>query len=277
MDLKAVGNVDNDGSARATTMQGLMDLLENIDNSSEVVIAAVNGPAFGGGVGLAFACDLRICAKSASFTLSEVRLGLCPAVISKYVVREWGFAFSREAMLTSRTVTAAELKSIGTVIAATRAEGDDTEGNVDDLLSSLRSASPSGSRMSKELVRLGWVKGGHIEQRQRVIALFDEMMRPSSEGAHGIEEFVGRRKVDWDAQNLANFLVDAADAGCHRASSFYAYAVSVAGSVLILHLCNMKDEQSERYQELEASLQNVLGILDDMSEYWSHASKMVRQ
>lgn len=119
-------------------------------------------------------------------------------MISKYVVREWGVALARQAMLTARPVMAEELHSIGAVTLACSHAGE--LGNAtDSLLDSLRFLSPSGSRMSKELVEMGWKHGGKPEQHQRVAELFDEMLRPGTDGAHGAAEFQAGRKVDWDA------------------------------------------------------------------------------
>lgn len=141
---------------------------------------------------------VRLCPGSASFTLSEAKLGVCPAVISKYVVREWGVALARQAMLTGRPVTAQELHSIGVVTVACSHAGVLVDAT-NSLLDSLRFLSPSGSRMSKELVVLGWKYGGRPEQHQRVSELFDEMLRSGTEGAHGAAEFQASRNVDWDA------------------------------------------------------------------------------
>lgn len=147
---------------------------------------------------LIFHPPVRLCPRSVSFTLSEAKLGLCPAVISKYVVREWGVPLARQAMLTGRAVTAEELQSIGVVTIAC-SHTDDLENATNSLLDSLRFLSPSGSRMSKELVTLGWKYAGKPEQHQRVPELFDQMLRPGTDGAHGAAEFLARRKVDWDA------------------------------------------------------------------------------
>lgn len=63
----------------------LQDFFDTIDNCPKPTIAVLNGPAFGGGAGLASVCDVRLALSSAYLCLSEVRLGLCPATISKYV------------------------------------------------------------------------------------------------------------------------------------------------------------------------------------------------
>ncbi|KAG7044792.1 3-hydroxymethyl-3-methylglutaryl-CoA lyase [Colletotrichum scovillei] len=189
MDLsQAAQAVGRGGDASSKLFQALTDLFELIDKSPKVTIACIQGPAFGGGIGLAFACDIRISISSASFTLSEAKLGMCPAVISKYVIREWGFGLSREAMLTARSLTASELKSAGAIsmVAETPSELDII---TKTLLAQLRHSSPGGSSMSKELVKLSWRHAGKPEQRDGISRLFKTMMEPGSDAVHGIAEF----------------------------------------------------------------------------------------
>ncbi|KAH8173962.1 enoyl-CoA hydratase/isomerase domain-containing protein [Sarocladium implicatum] len=190
----AVGSGD---AARDIQFKRLTALLDAIDRCPKVTIACLNGPAFGGGVGLAFACDLRIAVRDAHITLSEVKLGICAATISKYIVREWGPAFSREAMLTARPVTPVELKQRGIIMAV----ADDAEGLgalIDKTLQSLRVASRAGTAMSKELVTLGWAEGGRGKQAAEIKRIFDVMMQPGTDGEFGVREFQQGRKVDWD-------------------------------------------------------------------------------
>lgn len=202
MDLgKGSTAVGKGGSSSDAQFDRLTNLFEAIDQSPKVTIACLNGPAFGGGVGLAFACDMRYAVKSASVTLSEVKLGLCAATISKYVIREWGIAFAREAMLSTRPVTAAELKARG-LVSDLADSAESLQPLVDQALTRLKIASPEASRMSKELVRLAWAHGGTEEQARGIRALFDGMMRPDGEGAYGVAEFQAKRPVDWDAYTL---------------------------------------------------------------------------
>lgn len=202
MDLgKGSTAVGQGGSSSNAQFDRLTNLFEAIDQSPKVTIACLNGPAFGGGVGLAFACDMRFAVRAASVTLSEVKLGLCPATISKYVIREFGIAFAREAMLSARPVSAGELKARGLVVElADNAEA--LPGLLDQFLTKLKAASPEASRMSKELIRLAWAHGGKEEQAKGIRALFDGMMRPDGDGAHGVKEFQAKRPVDWDAYTL---------------------------------------------------------------------------
>ncbi|OGE51420.1 hypothetical protein PENARI_c013G08438 [Penicillium arizonense] len=160
----------------------LTSLFEALDQSPKVTIACMNGPAFGGGVGLAFACDIRLAVRNAAVTLSEAKLGLCPATISKYVIREWGISFAREAMLSARPVTTDELKTKGLV--SDVADTPEQLGTrLDELLAQLKVASPDASRMSKELVRLAWAHAGTEKQAHGIRRLFEEMMGANADGA----------------------------------------------------------------------------------------------
>ncbi|GME61357.1 uncharacterized protein LTHEOB_1194 [Neofusicoccum parvum] len=181
----------------------LTQLFAAIDNAPQVTIACLNGPAFGGGVGLAFACDVRMAVAAARLALSEVRLGLCAATISRYVAREWGAAFAREAMVSGRPVAAAELERLGAVAVVVE-DGARLGEELDRYVRRLRGSAPRASALSKELVRLGCVGAGGEVQDRGIKAAFDEMMRPDSEAAFGVREFqAGRREVDWDKFVLA--------------------------------------------------------------------------
>ncbi|KAF4832300.1 Enoyl-CoA hydratase AFT6-1 [Colletotrichum tropicale] len=198
MDLsQAALVVGKGGDASLGIFKPLKSLFELIDNSNKVTIACINGPAFGGGIGLAFSCDIRICLSSATFTLSEVKLGLCPAVISRYVIREWGLALSRDAMLTARAVSASELKVQGAVSLLVD-RPTELRKTVEQLIRNLRHSSPGGSRMSKDLVRLAWSHGGTTAQEEGVAKLFESMMAPGGDAVLGIGEFQKRNQVDWD-------------------------------------------------------------------------------
>lgn len=199
MDLgKSTTPVAKGGSASNEQFERLTGLFEAIDQSPKVTIACLNGPAFGGGVGLAFSCDMRLGVRNASVTLSEVKFGLCPATISKYVIREWGVAFAREAMLSARPVAIGELRNLG-LVSEVADDSEQLRMKLDIFLSGLKVASPDASRMSKELVRLAWSHAGKQEQADQIKGLFEEMMHPNAHGAYGVKEFQAGRIVDWDA------------------------------------------------------------------------------
>ncbi|HYC53881.1 MAG TPA: enoyl-CoA hydratase-related protein, partial [Candidatus Binatia bacterium] len=75
---------DEDNRADARRMGSLF---HRIASCRKPVVARVNGPAIGGGVGLMAACDIVVAAEGARFQFSEVRLGIVPAVISPFCIR----------------------------------------------------------------------------------------------------------------------------------------------------------------------------------------------
>lgn len=195
MDLGRDSAVAKSATASDEQFARLSRLFKAISNAPQVTIAAVNGPAFGGGVGLAFACDIRIGAADATFTLSEVKLGLSPATISKYVVKEWGVAFSREVMLSGRPVSFAELRSLG-LVAAIVDNKEALDDALDAYLLRLRAAAPRASTLSKELV----AASGKVDQDMRIKHVFDQMMKSGGESEFGLREFqAGNRDIDWDS------------------------------------------------------------------------------
>jgi methylglutaconyl-CoA hydratase len=99
---------ENEADARrlATLMQVLHGL-------AKPTVARVQGSAFGGGVGLVACCDIAIAAETAQFALTEVRLGLVPAVISPYVVAAIGARAARRYFLTGERFDAAEAARSG--------------------------------------------------------------------------------------------------------------------------------------------------------------------
>jgi enoyl-CoA hydratase/carnithine racemase len=91
----------------------LAELMSTLNELSKPTIARVQGPAYGGGVGLIAACDIAVGTYDAVFSLSEVKLGIVPAVISPYVLAAIGERYSRRYMLTAERFSAAEAYRIG--------------------------------------------------------------------------------------------------------------------------------------------------------------------
>ena len=195
-------------SASAAQFERLSRLFRAIDSAPQVTIACIQGPAFGGGVGLAFACDIRLAVRTATMTLSEVKLGLCPATISPYVFREWGIAFAREAMLSARPVAVEQLVAIGAITGPLANSDAELAASLPQYLHRrLRHAAPRASAMCKTLALRAWQDPGGPRQAEDVRALFDEMMSPESpESAHSLKQFQsGNKAVDWDAYAARKF------------------------------------------------------------------------
>ena len=91
----------------------LAELMHKLDTFKAPTIAKVQGAAFGGAVGLVACCDMAVAIEKTSFCLSEVKIGLIPAVISPYVVRAIGERASRRYFLTAERFFALEAKALG--------------------------------------------------------------------------------------------------------------------------------------------------------------------
>lgn len=94
----------------------LATLLRTLNELPKPTVACVHGPAYGGGVGLVAACDISVAAEDAAvFALTEVRLGLIPAVISPYVIAAIGRRQAQRYFLTGERFDAREAVRIGLV------------------------------------------------------------------------------------------------------------------------------------------------------------------
>lgn len=122
------------------------------------VVARVQGGAFGGGAGLAAACDLVVAGPAAQFCFSEAKLGLVPGVISPLVVERLGVARARDLFLTARTFDAAEAYRLGLVDRLAPAGGLDeaVEKVVDDLLRGGPAALGAAKDLLGAVARLGY-------------------------------------------------------------------------------------------------------------------------
>ena len=111
MDLDAVADAD----AASAMAQDFWACLQHIHQSRYPVVAAVDGKAMGGGLGLAAACDLVIASPQASFSTPEAVIGMVPALIAPFLQRRLSPARLRYLALSTRSLTAAEAHIYGIV------------------------------------------------------------------------------------------------------------------------------------------------------------------
>lgn len=99
------------GDWSAADNDALLELLTGLRDSRLVTVAVVDGAATGGGVGLAAACDLVVAAPGAEFRLTEVLVGLVPALVWPFVAARMGTGtVFRSALLASRLDAAAAVR-----------------------------------------------------------------------------------------------------------------------------------------------------------------------
>lgn len=134
----------------------LAEMLRRVAECPKPVIARVQGATQGSGVGLVAACDMAVATFESRFALTEVRLGLFPAVSGPYVVAAIGARHARRYMLTAETFSAAEAYRIGLIheMVADEAALDEAVGEWVDAL--LRQG-PQALTECKTLIRGGAV------------------------------------------------------------------------------------------------------------------------
>jgi len=106
---------DYDEAANIADAQQLALLMQLLDKFPKPTLALVNGAAFGGALGLIACCDSVISADHANFCLSEVRIGLIPAVISPFVMNKIGISWGRHLMTSAKVFTAHHALTYGLV------------------------------------------------------------------------------------------------------------------------------------------------------------------
>jgi methylglutaconyl-CoA hydratase len=172
----------------------LAEMLRTIHNCLKPTIARVQGDVFAGGVGLVAACDMAVSVDTATYCLSEVKLGLIPATISPYVIRAMGARAAQRYFLTAERFSAAEAHRIGMVHEVVSA--DQLDAKVAEITQALVSASPNAVRSCKMLVNE--VAGRDIDAvliAKTVEGIAD--IRSSTEGKEGVQSFLQKRKPSW--------------------------------------------------------------------------------
>ncbi len=186
--MAGCGQAENLADARA-----LGKLMWTLDRLPKPTIARVQGAAFGGGVGLVACCDIAIGTAAARFMLSEVKLGLLPAVISPYVVKAIGQRAARRFFLTAERFDAEEALRLG-LLHQLVAEAD-LDAAAGRSLDALLMGGPAALTAAKDLL--------FAVDRPLDVAVIEETaqriatIRASAEGQEGLAAFLEKRKPAW--------------------------------------------------------------------------------
>lgn len=169
-------------------------MLRTIRECPKPVIARVHGAAFGGGVGLIAACDMAIATSAAIFCLSEVKLGIIPAVISPFVTEKIGPGAMRRYALTAERFDAATAMRIGLIneVADSLELMDEW---IAEVARSIECNGPTAVRACKGV--LSDVSGLDWDHVQRMTAERIARLRVSPEGQEGLNAFLEKREPDW--------------------------------------------------------------------------------
>lgn len=166
-------------------------MLDAWDNLCKPTICLVHGACYGGGVGLVAAADMVVATADAKFCLSEVKLGLIPAVISPYVLRAIGARHARRIMQTAEVISADYALTLGLVHAFSD-NNEQAERQIASWSQSLIANSQPALAAVKKLV--AEVNGQEItaELRDKLAELIAEI-RVSDSAKQRIQTFLERK------------------------------------------------------------------------------------
>src|SRR5512147_2601873 len=169
-------------------------MLARIEACAKPTVARVQGAALGGGVGLACACDIAIAADDASFSVSEAKFGILPAVIGPYVVNAVGKRQAKRLALTTERIRAGEAMAIGLVQQVVAK--DQIDSAVDAAIQNLLAGGPAAQREIKQLfaqLEVGPITPDVRELTAATIA----RVRGTDEAREGIAAFMAKRPANW--------------------------------------------------------------------------------
>jgi len=194
--MQAVAGYSEDENKRDALALG--ELLHTLYQLSKPTVAVVQGAALGGGAGLVAACDIALASDRAHFALSEIRLGLIPAVISPFMVAAMGARETKRYALTGERFSAEEAHRFGLVHQVTTAEALDACAG--DVCRTLAGHSRKTLAAIKDLINS--VSGQPIDQHLLTdTATRIAAQRVSAPGREGINAFLEKRPPNWPDNN----------------------------------------------------------------------------
>jgi methylglutaconyl-CoA hydratase len=169
-----------------------------IDECPLPVVGRIQGAAIGGGVGLVSVCDVAVALTTAQFGLSEVKLGILPAVISPYVIAKIGATHARALFLTGERFDADRALRIGLVHRVVESEAE-LDAAIYETVTQLKTSGPEAVRECKKLI-------AHVASHDLIDAIpytIDAIAtrRVSEEGQEGMKAFLSKGLASWVQKN----------------------------------------------------------------------------
>ena len=186
-------NLDQGRQERIAQSRRLAELLEQFGRLSKLLIARVNGQAYGGGIGLISVCDIAIGVSSARFSLTEVKLGLAPANISPYVINRIGKRNARRCMLNAHFFKGNEAVTLGLLDKSVAP--DELDNAVENEITELLNCAPNAVARTKKLID----RIDALDPEETMVytsELLAELWE-GDEAREGVSAFFEKRKPGW--------------------------------------------------------------------------------
>jgi methylglutaconyl-CoA hydratase len=187
---RMVGASFEENRADAETMARMFEALFRIPKP---LVGRIQGAALGGGVGLTAVCDIAVAAKEAVFGLTEIRLGILPAVISPFVLAKIGPGAARELFLTGERFSADRAREIGLVRRVVARDALDAE--VNTVIEHLLAGGPEAQARAKRLLAL--VERLSPEEARETTTRNIAEARVGPEAQEGMNAFLEKRRASW--------------------------------------------------------------------------------
>jgi enoyl-CoA hydratase/carnithine racemase len=190
-DVRDLSTTSTPEESRASVAR-LDELLRAVNTAPQVVIARVQGPALGGGLGLICVTDIAIAGERARFGFTEARLGLAPAIISPYVIARIGLTHARRIILSGALVNPASAQECGLV--TEYCPDTELDARVQAALGDVLQCAPGALRACKQLLfHLAYQTDDTLDYRVNLL----QRLRTGEEAQQGMLAFLAKRPAPW--------------------------------------------------------------------------------
>jgi methylglutaconyl-CoA hydratase len=179
--------------ADSETMAGMFRALYEFP---KITIAAVNGAAVAGGMGLATLCDFTLAVPDAKFGYPEVRIGFVPAIVATFLLRQIGEKHARDLLLTGRIIGAEEALRLGLINQII--VPDKLLDRARELAGQLLQNSPASLTYTKRL--LSEYAGADLDTQIKAAVRENAASRATSDFREGISAFLEKRNPEWSGK-----------------------------------------------------------------------------
>ena len=194
--MRRMADYDEDQNYRDASL--MSDMMDRLYRFPKPTLAHVHGAVFGGGVGLVACCDIAIASQNTVFSLSEVKIGLIPSVISPYVVEAIGARNARRYFLSGERFGAPIARHLGLIHEC--CEDSDLPALKQTILNELLQSAPVAQKIAK--AQLQNVVANHIDSEiRRQTARMIAQVRASDEGREGTSAFLEKRPPSWRSEH----------------------------------------------------------------------------